>query len=76
MSRRTPAQPSRREALKALSALAGAGAIGGNLSGCEAEPTPNPDGTVRQFGEASGDHGQTWQPSFDFTYHPRKDMAQ
>lgn len=38
--------------------------------------TPNPDGTVRQFGEASGDHGQTWQPSFDFTYHPRKDMAQ
>jgi phospholipase C len=47
MSRRTPAQPSRREALKALSALAGAGAIGGNLSGCEAEPTPNPDGTPK-----------------------------
>jgi hypothetical protein len=37
--------------------------------------TPNPDGSVRQFGEASGDHGRTWQPSFDFTYRPRKDIA-
>ena len=30
--------------------------------------TPNPDGSVRQFGEASTDHGLTWQTSFDFTY--------
>lgn len=35
--------------------------------------TPNPDGSVRQFGEASSDHGQTWQTSFDFIYRPRKD---
>ncbi len=34
------------------------------------------DGSVRQFGEASGDHGTTWQPSFDFTYRPRKDASQ
>lgn len=30
--------------------------------------TPNADGSVRQFGETSADHGVTWQPSFDFTY--------
>jgi hypothetical protein len=30
--------------------------------------TANPDGSVRQFGEASTDHGLTWQPNFDFTY--------
>ena len=35
--------------------------------------TPNADGSVRQFGEASADHGVTWQPSFDFTYKPSKD---
>ena len=29
------------------------------------------DGSVRQHGEASLDHGQTWQTSFDFTYRPR-----
>ena len=26
------------------------------------------DGSVRQLGEASMDHGLTWQPSFDFLY--------
>ncbi|MEM9500922.1 MAG: hypothetical protein AAF941_03645 [Pseudomonadota bacterium] len=30
--------------------------------------TVNEDGSVRQFGEASADHGKTWQPSFDFLY--------
>jgi hypothetical protein len=34
--------------------------------------TPNADGSVRQFGETSTDHGLTWQPSFDFTYKPSK----
>lgn len=28
------------------------------------------DGSVRQLGEASQDNGQSWQPSFDFTYRP------
>ncbi len=32
---------------------------------------PNPDGTVRQSGEASLDGGKTWKPSFDFTYRRR-----
>lgn len=35
--------------------------------------TPNADGSVRQFGEASTDHGNSWQTSFDFTYRPHKD---
>lgn len=30
-------------------------------------------GAVRQFGEFSGDHGLTWQASFDFVYRPHKD---
>lgn len=30
--------------------------------------TPNADGSVRQFGEVSTDHGLTWSSSFDFTY--------
>jgi hypothetical protein len=30
--------------------------------------TPNADGSVRQFGEQSIDHGLTWSPNFDFTY--------
>jgi hypothetical protein len=30
--------------------------------------TTNPDGSVRQAGTVSSDGGQTWQPSFDFTY--------
>lgn len=33
--------------------------------------TPNEDGSVRQFGEVSTDHGLNWQVSFDFTYRPR-----
>jgi len=35
--------------------------------------TPNADGSVRQFGEASHDGGETWAPDFDFTY--RKPVA-
>ena len=31
-----------------------------------------PDGSVRQFGEASADDGKTWTPSFDFTYVIKK----
>ena len=30
----------------------------------------NPDGSVRQAGSRSTDHGATWQPTFDFTYRP------
>ncbi|MEZ5694257.1 MAG: hypothetical protein R3D99_10575 [Altererythrobacter sp.] len=33
--------------------------------------TANGDGSVRQFGEASNDHGLTWQTSFDFLYRPK-----
>lgn len=29
------------------------------------------DGSVRQFGEVSTDHGLTWSPSFDLIYRPR-----
>ncbi len=32
--------------------------------------TPNDDGTVRQHGEASTDHGVSWQTSFDLIYRP------
>ncbi len=32
------------------------------------EYTPGADGSVRQKGEQSVDHGLTWQPNFDFTY--------
>jgi hypothetical protein len=35
--------------------------------------TPRSDGSVRQFGEASTDHGKTWQTSFDFIYRPKKE---
>ena len=34
--------------------------------------TPNEDGSVRQHGEASTDHGLTWQTSFDFIYRPKE----
>ncbi|HEY0436189.1 MAG TPA: hypothetical protein VGC92_06085 [Phenylobacterium sp.] len=34
--------------------------------------TPNGDGSVRQFGEASTDGGKTWKPAFDFIYRPAK----
>jgi len=33
--------------------------------------TRNEDGSVRQFGEASTDHGISWQTSFDFIYRPK-----
>jgi hypothetical protein len=29
------------------------------------------DGSVRQHGEQSTDHGLTWSTNFDFTYHPK-----
>ncbi len=32
---------------------------------------PNPDGSVRQHGEASFDEGLTWATSFDLIYRPR-----
>lgn len=35
--------------------------------------TANDDGSVRQFGEASTDHGLSWQVGFDLTYRPKKD---
>ena len=31
----------------------------------------NDDGSVRQHGEASTDHGLSWQTAFDFVYRPR-----
>ena len=34
------------------------------------------EASVRQFGEASTDHGISWQPAFDFTYRPRKPKTQ
>ena len=36
--------------------------------------TLNEDGSVRQHGEASTDHGKTWSNAFDFIYRP-KDWA-
>lgn len=35
--------------------------------------TPQADGSVRQHGEQSTDHGLTWQPNFDFIYRKRSD---
>lgn len=32
--------------------------------------TRNPDGSVRQHGQASADHGRTWVDRYDFTYRP------
>jgi hypothetical protein len=32
---------------------------------------PQPDGSVRQQGEQSTDHGLTWGPNFDFIYRKR-----
>ncbi len=37
--------------------------------------TPKEDGSVRQHGEASSDHGLTWQTSFDFLYRPKPIIA-
>jgi len=36
----------------------------------------NDDGSVRQFGESSTDHGISWQSAFDFTYRPKKDAPE
>ena len=33
--------------------------------------TPRDDGSVRQYGQASSDHGQSWSDSFDLTYRPK-----
>ncbi|QIG52811.1 hypothetical protein G6N82_00325 [Altererythrobacter sp. BO-6] len=38
--------------------------------------THDEDGSVRQFGEASTDHGLSWQTSFDFIYRPKKDAPE
>ena len=35
--------------------------------------TTNEDGSVRQHGESSTDHGVSWQTSFDFIYRPKAD---
>lgn len=35
----------------------------------------NEDGSVRQHGEQSTDHGLSWSNNFDFTYHPRPKPA-
>lgn len=33
--------------------------------------TAGEDGSVRQYGQASSDHGQSWNDSFDLTYRPK-----
>lgn len=38
--------------------------------------TTNPDGSVRQHGESSTDHGVSWQSSFDLLYRPKKGHTQ
>lgn len=38
--------------------------------------TKNEDGSVRQFGESSTDHGKTWQTGFDLIYRPKKDASE
>lgn len=38
--------------------------------------TANADGSVRQFGESSTDHGVSWQSAFDFTYRPKEDAPE
>lgn len=37
--------------------------------------TRNEDGSVRQHGEASTDHGISWQTSFDFLYRPKDNAS-
>jgi len=34
------------------------------------------DGSERQFGESSTDHGVSWQSAFDFTYRPKEDAPE
>ena len=38
--------------------------------------TKNDDGSVRQHGEISADHGTTWSTGFDLTYHVKDDAAE
>ena len=38
--------------------------------------TKNEDGSVRQHGESSTDHGLSWQTSFDFQYRPKEDAPE
>ncbi|MDA0819775.1 MAG: hypothetical protein O3C52_05905 [Proteobacteria bacterium] len=38
--------------------------------------TVNEDGSVRQFGEPSTDHGVSWQSAFDFTCRPKEDASE
>mgnify|MGYP000748951340 CR=1 FL=1 len=38
--------------------------------------TPQPDKSVRQFGEVSYDHGQSWETSFDLTYRRKSGDAE
>lgn len=38
--------------------------------------TPNGDGSVRQHGEASTDHGLSWTTSFDLIYRPKEDPSE
>lgn len=38
--------------------------------------TRREDGSVRQFGEASTDHGVSWQTNFDLIYRPRPKEAE
>ena len=33
--------------------------------------TPNPDGSVRQYSDASRDDGATWALRYDYTYRPK-----
>jgi hypothetical protein len=34
------------------------------------------DGSVRQYGQQSADHGRSWSDSFDLTYRPRTEGAE
>lgn len=43
-------------------------APGGGIAQQRLAFTPNPDGTVRQFWEMSGDGGATWTVLFDGLY--------
>ncbi len=44
----------------------------GNPSLTRMTYTVDDKGWVRQYGQASSDHGRTWTDSFDLTYRPRK----
>ena len=35
--------------------------------------TPNPDGTVRQYSDQSGDGGRSWTLRYDYTYRPARE---